>query len=237
MNGMVALLLIVAPAAIFADVVDNWSIQAGQVEISVGGKPQVTGTFYVRAPSGTPADTVTRTGGACLLADLVPFGVGLESCTSNADCNTPQAIDKANHPQMDRFLGYCVVRDSSDELPRCWTRPGPPQDYCKRSIDGHPLTPGAHQLPMVPADPLDHGELLPDWAVFACMADEGHPTACGQPVSDHRRFSMTPLIAADGMGQTNPTKAEISPPLHHGRATLPLCQRPAVPPNRWKSGR
>jgi len=194
MNRMGALLLIMASAVVFAEVANDWSIQAGQVEITVGDSPRVSGTFYVHAPPGTPAETVIRTGGACLLTDLVPFGVGLESCTSNGDCNTPQAIDKANHPEMQGYLGYCVVRDGSDEPPRCWTRPGPPQDYCKRSIDGLALTPGTHQLPSVPADPLNHGAPLPDWAVFACMADEGHPTACGQPVSDHRQFSMTPLM-------------------------------------------
>lgn len=189
--------LIAAAMLIMAEAAEDWRVEAGPVEIMHTISPQVTGAFYVHAPPGTSADTVARTGGACLLADLVPFGVGLATCKTSEDCNTPEAIDKANDPAKELFYGYCAVRDGSGEPPKCWTRPGPPGEYCLRSLDGLRLTPGTHQLPEVLADPLNLGEPLPDWAVFACIAAEGQAAGCASQVEEHRQVSLTPL-PADG---------------------------------------
>lgn len=171
---------------------DDWRIEAGPVEISPGDSPQVSGVFHVHAPAGTPADAAPRAGGACLLADLLPFGIGLPICATNADCNTPKAIDKAGNPALENFQGYCTARDRSIEPPRCWTRPGLSETHCLRSRDGLLLTPGTHHLPPVPADPLGRGVPLPDWAVLACIAQESQPGACGAPASEHRHISVTP---------------------------------------------
>jgi len=172
---------------------EDWRIEAGQVEFSAGEDVWVRGTFFVTAPAGTPAEASPRNGGACLLADLVALGVGLETCKSNADCNSPRAIDKADNPALEDFLGYCLTRDGSSQPPRCWTRPGPPETHCKRSVDGLRLTAGEHQLKPVLADPLKAGGRRPKWAVRACIADEGYPDGCHEQGGEHQQTSLTPL--------------------------------------------
>jgi len=150
-----------------------------------------SGTFLVRAPGGMLPDAVARSGGACLLADLVPFGVGLPTCTTTSECNTPEAIDKANHPELEGYFGYCTARDGSNEPLRCWTRPGPPETHCRRTIDGFELTAGEHQVGPVDADPLGNGPPYPQWVVYACLADAGHDRACGEPLDANRKISVT----------------------------------------------
>jgi hypothetical protein len=195
--SMIKAIAIVALSAAFlaigSNADENWRIEAGQVEFSGGEEVWVRGSFLVHAPEGTPADAAPREGGACLLADLVAFGVGLESCKSFADCNSPRAIDKANNPAMEDYVGYCVARDGSTQPPRCWTRPGPAESHCKRSVDGLRLTAGKHQLEPVPADPLKTGARRLKWAVIACLADADHPRACGEEESAMRQMSLTPM--------------------------------------------
>lgn len=169
-----------------------WRIEAGPVEVIHDGRAQVSGIFQVHAPPGTPSGAAPRNGGACLVADLVPFGVGGASCRTNADCNTTRAIDTELRPELEGAFGYCAVRDGSDEFPRCWTRPGPVREYCRRSVDGLILTPGIHRLPVVPAAPLRDAPVVPEWAILACLADEGHPTACGEQNSEHQQVSVSP---------------------------------------------
>jgi hypothetical protein len=151
----------------------------------------VSGTFLVQAPEGTPPDTAPRSGGACLLADLVSFGVGLPTCATTPECNTPQAIDKVNHPELEGFFGYCIAREGSGEPPRCWTRPGPPENHCRRTIDGFRLTARKHQVGPVDADPLGNGPPYPEWVVYACIANAGHDRACGEPLDANRQTSVT----------------------------------------------
>lgn len=185
---------LILPFFWLVEAAEDWRIEAGLAQLVAGALPRVNGYFYVHAPAGTPADAAPRSGGACLVADLVPFGVGLPSCETTADCNAPEAIDKASNPALENFQGYCAAPDGSREPPKCWTRPGLPTEYCNRSPDGLRLTPGMHVLPTVPADPLNLETSLPDWAVLACMAEEGHPAACGEPANVHRQLSMTPRM-------------------------------------------
>lgn len=176
---------------------DGWRIEAGAIEVTPGAPARVSGTFHVHAPAGTPPEAAPRAGGACLVADLVPFGVGAAACQSNADCNTPEAIDTQRHPGLDGAYGYCAAPDGSGESSRCWTRPGTARTYCSRSIDGLRLTPGTHRIAAVPADPLDFGGPLPNWAVVACLADAAHPAACGEQSGEHRQFSMTRQVRGE----------------------------------------
>jgi hypothetical protein len=181
----------------FPAIADDWRVEAGPVEISHGNEPLARGSFRVLAPAGTLPDAAPRSGGACLVADLVRHGVGLANCVSNAECNGPDAIDRAGDPRLEAFIGYCVARDGSGQAPRCWTRPGPAEIYCRRSASGLRLSPGLHELGPVDADPLQQGAPWPEWAVYACMADEGHKRACGQAVDAHRQTSLTPANGGD----------------------------------------
>jgi len=171
---------------------DSWVIQAGPIRSIDGSVPMVTGTFQVSGPqSAISSKEELRQGGACLIADLVPFGIGLSNCTTNQDCNQPDGFGAATIPALKEAYGYCVSRGG--EPPRCWTRPGPPDKYCRRSIDGLRLTPGEHQLEPVAIDPLRRGMPYPEWAVYACMAHKGHDRECGNPgKSQFRQISVTP---------------------------------------------
>lgn len=180
-------------AATHATHAEDWRVEARSAKRVDGEPTQVVGDIYVHAPADTPADAAPRMGGGCLLADLVEYGIGLASCASSADCNSPTAIDKSSDPQLQSFYGYCVWRSANESAGRCWTRPGPPDSHCIRSIDGHALTPGAHQLGPVPVRPLSTLPAEPEWIVFACIADEAHPAACGEPESQSRQISTSPL--------------------------------------------
>ncbi len=174
----------------------GWSIQGGQVELQQGVEPMVSGMFIVSSPqAATDPLAAPLQGGGCLVADLVPFGIGRASCVTNADCNEPDSIDKQHDPRLANFVGYCATRDASTEPPRCWTRPGLPDTHCKRSKDSFRLTAGVHKLGPVDADPLGNGEPYPEWAVFACMAQAGHDRACGEAGSPFRQNSLTPLVS------------------------------------------
>lgn len=184
----------VAEASVQKDVSDGWSIHAGPVERMRGAPVRVSGTFEVRTQGSEAAAVgIARQGGACLVADLVPFGIGRAHCATNADCNGPDAIDKLGRPELAEYHGYCAARDGSAEPPRCWTRPGPANTHCRRSVDGLRLTPGVHAVGPVDADPLGRSEPRPRWAVYACLAQEGHARACADPTSPHRQVSLTPL--------------------------------------------
>lgn len=174
---------------------DAWRIEAGQVETLHGPKAQVVGSFIVHAPDPMPPDAPPRMGGACLVADLVPFGVGLASCETTSDCNAAGALQTDKNPALQGSSTYCAAPDGSDEPRRCWTRPGPPQSHCRRSIDGFRLDPGTHRIGPVDADPMGRGGPVPRWAVFACLAADGHERACGEPDSVHRQISLTPESA------------------------------------------
>jgi len=177
-----------------AEAVPGWSIQAGPVELQPAGQPLVAGVFNVSAP---PAEmdplAAPMQGGACLLADLTPHGIGRATCVTSADCNGPDSIDRQKDPRLAEYVGYCAARDGSAEAPRCWTRPGPASTHCRRTVDSLRLTAGEHSLGPVVADPLGNGEPLPEWSVYACMAETGHERACGEAVSPHRQVSLTPL--------------------------------------------
>lgn len=196
MKRFFALLILLGFASVLrGEEPDVWRIEAGPVRIAPGEPAELIGIFRVIAPAGTLAEAAPRSGGACLVADLTPFGIGLARCNSHSDCNGPDSID-ASDPRLEGFRGYCASRDGSGEPPHCWTRPGPPQTHCQRSIDGLRLTQGAHELGPVNADPLGNGGPLPEWAVYACMADEGHDRACGQRGGGNRQTSLTPLPGA-----------------------------------------
>ncbi len=188
-----AFLLVLATLSVsaVAEPPPDWRIESGPVRIEPGEHPGVSGTFLVRAPEGKAPDTTARSGGACLLADLVPFGVGLPTCMTTSECNTPEAIDKANHPEFEGYFGYCTGRDGSDEPKRCWTRPGSPETHCRRTIDGFELTAREHRVGPVDADPLGKGPPYPEWVVYACISDAGHPRACGGPLDANRQISVT----------------------------------------------
>jgi TolB-like protein/Tfp pilus assembly protein PilF len=178
------------------DATAGWSIHGGPVEWQPGQPVQVVGRFEVRAPAAGPtAETALLQGGACLVADLVPFGIGRATCATNADCNGPGAFDRVRGSDTEGYLGYCAARDGSNEPPRCWTRPGPAGSHCRRSVDGLLLTEGVQEVGPVAADALENGEPYPEWAVYACMAHPGHDRACGEPVSPNRQVSLTPLPA------------------------------------------
>lgn len=199
--ALLGLILVTSSSLLSADVeragtetTAGWSIQGGQVELQPAGKPQVSGTFLVNSPqAATGPLAAPLQGGACLVADLVPFGIGRARCETNADCNGPDAIDKQHDTRLAEYVGYCATRDGSTEPPRCWTRPGPPNTHCRRSVDALRLIAGVHKLGPVDADPLGSGEPFPEWAVYACMAQVGHERACGEVVSPYRQVSLTPL--------------------------------------------
>lgn len=173
----------------------EWRIQSGQVEQISKTPPLVSGTFAIIS-TNQPIDSYAAPmqGGACLVADLVPFGIGRNECMSNADCNGVDSIDKQRMPDLTDYVGYCVSRDGSQQAPRCWTRPGPPETHCRRTIDSLQLTVGTHTLGPVNADPLGQGEPYPEWAVYACMAHPDHEKACGEAVSPFRQISLTPWM-------------------------------------------
>jgi len=175
-------------------VAEQWRITAGPIKWLPGDEIQILGTFQVNGPvAQTDADTVTPQGGACLVVNLVPFGIGRPRCATNTDCNQPEdSIDKQKYPHLADSMGYCTRRDGSVEHPQCWTRPGPAGTHCKRTVDTLVLTDGEHSVGPVAADPLGTGEPYPEWAVYACMAQPGHPRACGEASSDHRQISVTP---------------------------------------------
>jgi len=171
----------------------GWSIRAGPVEWAQGEPLQVSGRFEVCGPdSGAEAGAEPRSGGACLLADLVDQGIGRVACTTHADCNGPDAIDRED-PRMAGYVGYCATEDGSGEAPRCWTRPGPPETHCQRSVDGFLLTPGVHRLTPVDGDPLRNGAPYPRWVVYACLAHVGHGRACAEPENPNKQVSLTPV--------------------------------------------
>ena len=171
----------------------GWNIQAQEAAWASGDSLAVTGSVRIVAPpQSADADPATPQGGACLVANLVPFGIGRRDCATNADCNGPDAIDRQHDPRLADYTGYCARRDGSEQAPTCWTRPGPAESHCKRTIDGWKMAAGEHGIGPVDGDPLGAGEPYPEWAVYACMAYLGSDRACGMPVSDQRRISLTP---------------------------------------------
>lgn len=169
-------------------------IQAGPVTWQNGANPQVSGTFRVfAAATDIESPDPALQGGACLVADLTPFGIGSAECATNADCNPVNTADTQPSPHVSEFVGYCAARDGSGETPRCWTRPGPPSTHCKRTIDPFRLTEGEHELGPVSANPLGNAPPYPEWVVYACLAAPGHDRACGEAVSPHRQISLTSL--------------------------------------------
>jgi hypothetical protein len=192
------LALLLLPAIAAADgaaaAATGWSIHGGPVERRPGEPVTVVGQFEVRAAlGGSTAATAPLQGGACLVANLAPFGIGRTRCSTNADCNGPDAIDREHDARLAEYVGYCAARDGSGQAPQCWTRPGPADTHCRRTVDGLLLTTGTHALGPVAADPLGNGEPWPEWAVYACMAHAGHDRACGEAVSADRQVSLTPL--------------------------------------------
>ena len=171
----------------------GWNIQAQQAAWASDGNPVITGGFRITSPpQSADADPATPQGGACLVANLVPYGIGRPTCASHADCNGPDAIDRQRDPRLADYTGYCARRDGSAEAPTCWTRPGPAESYCKRTIDGWKMAAGEHEIGPVNGDPLGAGKPYPEWAVYACMAYFGNDRACGMPANDQRRISLTP---------------------------------------------
>jgi len=193
--------LIVLPAGSVADGTDattkaviGWSIHGGPVEWQTGQPGQVIGRFEVRAPADRPAaEAEPLQGGACLVADLVPFGIGKATCTTHADCNEPSTFGPPGGPDVEQYYGYCATRDGSNEPARCWTRPGPPGAYCIRTNDSWKLTAGMHTVGPVNGKPLGEQAPDPEWAVYACLAHPGHERACGEPDNPHRQVSLSPV--------------------------------------------
>lgn len=176
------------------DTTGSWSIRAGDVQWTAGETPLVSGVFQVSATEVEQSQAAApHQGGACLVADLVPYGIGRAHCAMNADCNGPDSIDREHDARLAEYVGYCAARDGSGETPRCWTRPGPAATYCRRTIESLRLTAGSHEVGPVNGDPLGNGAPYPEWAVYACMAHAGHDRACGEIVSPHRQVSLTPL--------------------------------------------
>jgi len=175
------------------ELADAWSIRPGPVEFEGDESGwRASGSFSVDGPEEDIASLPQ--GGGCLMADLVPSGIGAAQCQTNAECNTSETFDLNQHPERADFHGYCAARDGSDGPARCWTRPGRPDAYCKRSIDS-PLIRGRNELGPVDADPLKQGQPLPEWAVYTCLARPGYDRACGGPENPNRRISMTPRDA------------------------------------------
>ena len=176
-----------------ASATGGWRIHGGTVAWTEAERPQVSGSFEICPPRGSnTGDAAPLQGGACLVADLTPFGIGMAACETHADCNAPGAFDRLPNPGAAEYSGYCIAPDGSDEPPRCWTRPGPAGTYCRRSIDALPMTAGSHRIGPVSGDPLGTGKPFPQWAVYACLAHAGHDRACGEPASPHRQVSLTP---------------------------------------------
>jgi hypothetical protein len=193
---LLAVIVTVAPLLPAADT-PGWRILAGPVEMRPVEPALVSGSFRVIAhPPGIDPLGARPQGGACLVANLVPFGIGRARCVTNADCNAADALDKEHDPRLAGYIGYCMRRDGSDAPPQCWTRPGPAGTHCKRSVGEWQLSEGAHPLGPVAADPLGKGEPYPEWAVYACMAHPGHDRACGETVSPYRQVSLTPAPPA-----------------------------------------
>lgn len=171
----------------------SWRIQAGPIRVTNDERLSVSGRFRLSPLSDRAAEEQALSGGACLVADLVPFGIGRAQCNTNADCNGPDVFNAQRDPRITDYVGYCAGRDGSGEPPRCWTRPGPATTHCLRSVDGLVLGPGEFILGPVDADPLGVGAGSPEWAVLACLAHPGHARACGEPLSIHRQVSLTPV--------------------------------------------
>lgn len=171
----------------------RWSIIAGPVNLVPGNPVRAEGTFEIRAtPGAVDRDLPPVTGGACLVANLVPFGIGRATCQTNADCNGPDAIDAEADSRLVDYAGYCAARDGSGEPSTCWTRPGPASTHCRRTVDTLQIAEGEYGLGPVSGDPLGNAPPWPEWAVYACTADPGFPGACGEIVSPNRRISLTP---------------------------------------------
>lgn len=188
--------LLIAVCGFAAAQGDGSTIRSGPVTWQEGAEARVAGVFEVRAAAGeTDPQALPRQGGACLVADLVPYGVGRARCSTDADCNQADAFDAGN-PLTADFRGYCAARDGSGEPTKCWTRPGPPETHCRRTVDGLELRVGTHPIGPVNGDPLGRGEPYPDWAVYSCMAQPGHDRACGEPESPFKQVSLTSGKAA-----------------------------------------
>ncbi len=171
----------------------SWSIHGGPVEWQAGEPGQVIGHFEIRAPAdGTSADAELLQAGACLVADLTPFGIGSATCTTQADCNQPGTFGSPENAGIEQYHGYCATRDGSKEATRCWTRPGPPDAYCIRTKDSWKATAGMHTVGPANGKPLGDQAPAAEWAVYACLAHPGHGRACGEPDNPHRQISLTP---------------------------------------------
>jgi hypothetical protein len=156
----------------------GWSIIAFKPSFVDG---EVEGSFAFERDSG--ADK--RAGGACVLADIYRSG---HECASYLDCD-------AAYGRPAGGFNYCIDVTGSGKK-RCWARPT--ANGCIRSRDDSAdglLGPGTYVLPRVPA--VVNGE-VPQWITYGCLADDGHPTACGSPEIDpakrHDVHALSPVL-------------------------------------------
>lgn len=98
----------------------------------------LTATFRVERSSAARAIPSEAMGGACLIADLNPFGTPRRGvCTTDEQC----AASLSPGQRANGWYSYCVVEfdriTAQGKTPKgkCWTRPGPPPSYCTMATD------------------------------------------------------------------------------------------------------
>lgn len=188
---------------------DGWTITAGRIKVAKatvpGGAKEVRGSFTMKSNLEEPG---TRRAGACFLADLTEQMVGKSSCTDQDECESDYRVAPPNAPagsvDTSELLfggeghGYCIS-PNKQEPKRCWTRPGPDSDYCRKdqfapgkyAVPG--LDPASGAVRSVSADPLGNGKPV-RWLILGCLNPEhfGQLPPCADPASDLEVISIGP---------------------------------------------
>jgi hypothetical protein len=183
MSKLSAFALLAAAIATSAQAQQRMRIVAGPVQER---GDCISGTFRVE-PARARGIVSDGTGGACLVADLDP-----RACRSDADCAdaaTPYGPDSA---------AYCLrPKHGVMKNGHCWVRPGPGQDYCRKS----PQVPLPLRTTMATPDvcpPSLPGERPVRWRVHACLnghdqASDRGTFACGDPADDRKMIDNGPM--------------------------------------------
>jgi hypothetical protein len=189
----IALASVVAPQVAAQE---KWSANPGAVtrlgpEWHLDGRARVRGTFEFVSD---PANGIESNGfgGACLVADLTPQGIGKQRCSTDLDCNPVVSVrqrpGRPDVPSVTHYSSaYCLKSHELPSAPKiCWVRPGSQDDYCSiRRPPAEPLSRGKYPLPTVRADPT--GKDLPvRWRIVTCLNPPNPspmPTDYKQPCS------------------------------------------------------